>query len=107
MLEAGRADASSVERVPFVTAVARPFIFSAGRPAAQRAADARGFRSAGLLIFLKLAVWDDDRIVGDRSHGCRSRSARCPPNTWIALVPASTSPPWRTHREESNTPHQL
>ena len=28
----------------------------------------------------------------ERTHGCRSRSARCPPNTWIVLVPAQYLP---------------
>jgi len=49
---------------------AEPLVFFAGRPAAERAADARGFRSAGLLIFLKLAVWNNDRVVRHRSHAC-------------------------------------
>jgi hypothetical protein len=51
-----------------MTALAEPFVFLAGRPAAERATDARRFGLARLLIVLKLALWDDDGVVGDRSH---------------------------------------
>jgi hypothetical protein len=37
--------------------VAGPTVFFPGRPAAQRAPDARG---AGVLLVLKLAIWNDD-----------------------------------------------
>jgi hypothetical protein len=40
----------------------------ARRPAAERAADGRRCRLTGLLNFLKLAVWSDDRIVRNGSH---------------------------------------
>jgi hypothetical protein len=33
-----------------------------GATRTERTADARGFRFAGLLAFLKLAVWNDDRL---------------------------------------------
>jgi hypothetical protein len=56
LVKARWADASSVERVPRMTALAEPLIFLAGRPAAQRAADVRRFGFAGLLLFLKLAI---------------------------------------------------
>jgi hypothetical protein len=46
-------------------AATRPAVFLAGRPAAERAANARG---AGVLLALKVAVWNDDRIVRDRTH---------------------------------------
>jgi hypothetical protein len=36
------ADASRVKRVPIVSASAEPFVFFAGQPAAERAADTRG-----------------------------------------------------------------
>lgn len=98
LLKARRADTASIERVPFTAALAEPFVFLAGRPAAVRAPDAWRLRLGGLLFLFKLAVWNDDPIVGKQTHGCRSRSARCPPNTCIVLVPASTSPPWRTLR---------
>jgi hypothetical protein len=68
LVEAGGADASGVERVPFVSAGAEPLVFFTGRPAAERAADARRFRLTGLPIFLKLAVWNDGWMVGDRIH---------------------------------------
>ena len=50
------ADASGVERVPQMTALAEPFVFFPWRPAAERTADARGFRLAGLLLLFKLAI---------------------------------------------------
>jgi hypothetical protein len=81
LVKARGAHASGVKSVPLVAACAKPFVLFAGRPAAERAADARGFRFAGLLVLLKIAVWNDDRSVGEPTHGCRSRSARCPPNT--------------------------
>jgi len=40
LMKTGRADASRIESVPLVSAVTKPFVFFAGRPAAQRAADA-------------------------------------------------------------------
>src|ERR1700758_3987823 len=91
------AHAPRIKGIPRMSALAEPFVFLAGRPTAERAADAR---AGGIvaLVLLKLAVWNDDRSVGGPTHGCRSRSARCPPNTWIVLFPASTSPPWRTPR---------
>lgn len=50
-MQAGGADASRVEGVPLVSAVAKPFGFFARRPAAEWAADARWFGLAGLLLF--------------------------------------------------------
>ena len=41
LVQARRADASSIEGVPFVSATTRPSVFFAGRPAAQWASDAR------------------------------------------------------------------
>jgi hypothetical protein len=64
-MEAGGADASSIECVPFMPACAKPSIFVAGRPATEWAADAWG---AGVLPLLSLAVWNDDRIVRERTH---------------------------------------
>ena len=54
---------------------AKPFVFLAGRPATERAADARWFRFSGLLLFFKLAMWDDDGVVSDRTHACYNRTA--------------------------------
>src|SRR5579871_3308278 len=68
LVKASWADASSIERIPRMTALAEPLVLFTRRPAAQRAADARWFRLAGLLLFLKLAVWNDDRIVSDPTH---------------------------------------
>jgi len=55
LVQAGWADASGIERVPFMSAGTRPEVFFAGRPAAERAADARlgGFAT---LLFLNLAI---------------------------------------------------
>ena len=64
LAQASWADSTRVERVPLIPACAEPFVFLAGRPAAERAADARGFYLAEFL----LAVWNDGRIVGDGSH---------------------------------------
>jgi hypothetical protein len=43
LMEARRTDTSSVEGVPFVSACAKPIVLLAGRPTAERAADARRF----------------------------------------------------------------
>ena len=43
LVQAGWTDASGVKSVPFVAACAEPFVLFAGRPAAERAADSRGF----------------------------------------------------------------
>jgi hypothetical protein len=59
LMQAGWADASRVEGIPFETALAEPAILFARRPAAERAADARRFRRAGLLLFFKLAIQDN------------------------------------------------
>jgi hypothetical protein len=65
LVQAAGADASSIEAVPLMPARAEPLVFLAGRPAAERAADTWG---AGVLLVLKLGVWNDDRIVRDRTH---------------------------------------
>ena len=64
-MQAGWADTSRIEGVPKVAAATRPTVIFAGRPSAQRAADTRG---GGVLLVLKAAVWNDDRIVRDRTH---------------------------------------
>jgi hypothetical protein len=76
LVKTGWADAACIECVPFESARAEPFVFLAGRPAAERAADARRFGLDGLLIFLKLALWNYDRIVSDRIHACSNRTAQ-------------------------------
>jgi hypothetical protein len=50
LVQAGWADASRVERVPLIAAGAEPLVLFPGRPAAERAADARRCRLTGLLI---------------------------------------------------------
>ena len=57
-----------VEGIPFETALAEPVILFARRPTAEWATDARRFRSVGLLLLLNLAVWNDHRIVSNRTH---------------------------------------
>ena len=65
VMEASWADSSRVECVPFVAAGAEPLVFFAGRPATERAADTRG---VGVLLLFEVEVWNDDRIVRDRTH---------------------------------------
>jgi hypothetical protein len=76
LVQAGWTDASRVESVPRMTALAEPFVGFAGGPAAQRATDARGFGRVGLLLLFKLAVWNDDRIGSDWTHACSNRTAQ-------------------------------
>ena len=63
LVKASRADASGVECVPRMTALAEPLVFFPWRPAAERATDARRLRLAGFLLF-KLAIHDRFRGVG-------------------------------------------
>jgi hypothetical protein len=71
-VQARWADASGVECVPRMTALAEPLVVLARQPTAERAADARRFRLAGLLLFLKIAVWNDERVVSDGTHAVLS-----------------------------------
>jgi len=71
LVQASWADASRFEGIPLIAARAKPFV---RRPAAERAADARLFRLDWLFIFLKLAFWNKNRIVRDRSHACSNRA---------------------------------
>ena len=67
LVQTGGANAPGVECVPFVSAATRPSVFFAGRPAAERAADA--WTGWVVPVFLlKLAIWNDARIVCDRTH---------------------------------------
>ena len=59
LVQAGWADSSCVEGVPLIAAGTEPFVFFAGRPATERAADAWG---SGVLPPLKVAVWSEDRV---------------------------------------------
>jgi hypothetical protein len=58
-MEANWANSTSIEGVPLIAALAEPFVFLAGRPAAERASDARARRIVALLLLLKLAIQDD------------------------------------------------
>ncbi len=66
-MEAGRADASGIERVPFVSAGAEPFVFFARRPVAQRALNART-RWLPARLCLNLAIRHEGRSVGFGTH---------------------------------------
>jgi len=57
-MEAGWTDASAVESIPLEAAGAEPFVLFAGRPTAERAADARAGRIVPVFL-LKLAVQND------------------------------------------------
>jgi hypothetical protein len=75
-MQAGRAYPTRVERVPLEAAGAEPFVFLAGRPAAERATHAWRLRFAGSLFFFELAAGNCDRFVGDRTHACSNRTAQ-------------------------------
>src|ERR1700739_198507 len=60
-VKAGWTDSSRVKGVPLITARTAPFVFRAGRPAAEGAADARGLRRAKVFPFLKLALGNNAR----------------------------------------------
>jgi len=55
LVKASWADASRIEGIPLISAGAKPFVFFAGRPAAEWAADAR---TGGIvaLVLLKLVI---------------------------------------------------
>jgi len=65
LIEAGGADSSRVERVPFMAAGAKPFVFFAGRPAAERATDAW---AGWVAVLPNVAIQHSRRIVRDRTH---------------------------------------
>lgn len=56
LMETGWAYSSRIERVPQMTALAKPLVLFQGRPAAQRAADVRRFRLARFLLLFKLTI---------------------------------------------------
>jgi hypothetical protein len=64
-MEAGGTDASGIERVPFVSAVTRPAVVLAGRPAAEWATDPRTRWFVALFPF-KLAIHNS--VVRDGTH---------------------------------------
>jgi hypothetical protein len=70
-----------------MTALAEPFVFLAGRPAAERATDARRLGLARLLIVLKLALWNNGGSISRWTHLSGSlnslvfdKAAPIPPN---------------------------
>jgi len=83
-----------------MTTFAEPSILFAGRPAALRAADARAGWIVALFL-LKLAVWNNDRIV-DGLHQKLSRSSS------IAYLRAGMNPPLASHlRDHSAEVRQI
>jgi hypothetical protein len=60
-VKASWTDASRVEGVTFIAAGAKPFVFFAGRPAAQRAADAR-HRRTFVFFFIEFAIQNNWRF---------------------------------------------
>jgi len=62
LVQARWTDASSVECVPLIPACAEQFVFLAGRPAAQRASDARLGRA--LALFVKFSIQNNCRLRG-------------------------------------------
>jgi len=70
LVQASRAYASRVEGIPLVAAGAEPLVFFAGRPAAQRATDARLGRALALLLF-SLAIQNHGgvgRVIREGAH---------------------------------------
>ena len=66
-MKAGRADPAGIECVPLMAAGAGPDIVLAGRPSAERAADARAGR-IGVFLVAGFAIDDGRRIVSNRDH---------------------------------------
>jgi len=64
-MEAGGADASGIERVPLMPAGAEPLVVLAGRPAAERAADA-GAIGAEALVLVEVVI--QNNVVRERAH---------------------------------------
>ena len=71
LVKAGWADAPGIERVPFVSAGAKPFIFLAGRPVAERAPNTGTGRIVALLL-LSLAI-QNSRVGGIVRDGAHAR----------------------------------
>ena len=72
LVEARRAHASAIERVPLIAAGSRPAVVIAGRPAAEWAADARAGRVVALLL-LRLPIQRPRTIWRGhpRGHTCQ------------------------------------
>ena len=67
LVKARGAYAPRIERVPLVSAGAEPFVFFAGQPTTEWAADARAGWAVALL-FLKLAVWSNRGSFSPWTH---------------------------------------
>jgi len=80
LMEAGGADTSRVERIPFVSAATRPSVFFAGRPTAERAPNARTGRVEAFLLF-GLAI-NNRGVIRECAHV-------------RLLSPSSDRPMWR------------
>jgi hypothetical protein len=79
LVQARWADASGVERVPDMAAVTKPSVFLAGRPAAERAADAR-IRGTFALLFVEFTIQNNGRFGSGIREG-----AHAPASPWIGL----------------------
>jgi hypothetical protein len=67
LVKASWAHSSRIERVPFVPAIAKPFVLFAGRPAAERAADAGTGRVEAFLL-IRLAIQDIRLVMREGAH---------------------------------------
>jgi hypothetical protein len=67
LVQASWAHSSRIECVPLTAARAEPFVFLAGRPAAERTSDARAGWVAAL-VFLKFAIQNNGRIISFGNH---------------------------------------
>ena len=106
LVKARRAHASSVEGVPLVSARAEPFVLFAGRPGAERAADA-WFR--WFPVAFNLTVWRNGGSISLCTHAFDSRNslffgkaAPIPPDhTHLLILPRSAS--IRMEQQNENT----
>jgi len=72
LVKAGGTHTSCVEGIPSMSAVAKPEVFLAGRPAAERAADAGAGRIEAL-VFFKLAIRSNNWVVCEWTHAPKSK----------------------------------
>jgi hypothetical protein len=73
MAEACRAHCSRIKSVPLMAAATRPTVVLAGRPAAERASDARAGRVEALLL-IRLSIQNHGRFGGVIREGAHSLS---------------------------------
>jgi hypothetical protein len=66
LAQARRANSTGIKRVPFIPTGARPAVVLAGRPAAERASNARAGRIEALLL-IRLAI-QDRRVIREDAH---------------------------------------